>query len=300
MRLKAFARVRELTEIHGHLTKQELDLGFEHESEIIQLHSKAGQGIWKPTQMDYLLSVKTVIPEPGGKVWYEDQLTAHQSIFGESDAIDYDFMGKNPHDARNQWLRNACELQIPIIYFLGIAPRRYQAIMPTFIQDWDQHHLKVRLVFGDLVHNQLTPPENHSERRYALRIVKQRLHQSTFREAVINAYGGRCAISRLREPRLIDAAHIVPDKDIKFGQPIVPNGLPLSKIHHAAFDANLLGVDPDYKLHLSERLLVQQDGPMLELLKEFHGKSIQLPKRPEDCPDRDRLAVRFENFKSAA
>ena len=168
-------------------------------------------------------------------------------------------MGNNPQDARNQWLRKACELQIPIIYFLGVAPRRYQAIMPTFIEDWDPRQLKVRLVFGHPVQNELKPPENHTERRYALRIVQQRLHQSTFREAVINAYGGRCAVSRLCEPRLIDAAHIVPDKNIKFGQPIVPNGLPLSKIHHAAFDANLLGVDPDYKLHLSEQLLTQKE-----------------------------------------
>ena len=34
----------------------------------------------------------------------------------------------------------------------------------------------------------------------------------------------------------------------------VPNGLPLSKIHHAAFDAHLIGIDPDYRLHVSDRL----------------------------------------------
>jgi putative restriction endonuclease len=32
---------------------------------------------------------------------------------------------------------------------------------------------------------------------------------------------------------------------------VVPNGLPLSKIHHAAFDAHLIGIDPDYRLHVS-------------------------------------------------
>jgi predicted restriction endonuclease len=34
--------------------------------------------------------------------------------------------------------------------------------------------------------------------------------------------------------RLLDAAHIVMDVDEQFGQPIVSNGLPLTKIHHAA------------------------------------------------------------------
>jgi len=39
------------------------------------------------------------------------------------------------------------------------------------------------------------------------------LHQASFRDAVLTAYGGRCAISRLPEPRLLDAAHIVVDAD---------------------------------------------------------------------------------------
>jgi putative restriction endonuclease len=78
------------------------------------------------------------------------------------------------------------------------------------------------------------------------------LHQASFRDAVLSAYGGRCAISHLPEPRLLDAAHIVMDADEQLGQPIVSNGLPLSKIHHAAFDANLIGIDPEFRIHDSE------------------------------------------------
>jgi putative restriction endonuclease len=32
------------------------------------------------------------------------------------------------------------------------------------------------------------------------------------------------------------------DGDEQLGQPIVSNGLPLTKIHHAAFDAHLIGI----------------------------------------------------------
>ncbi|WP_439400453.1 HNH endonuclease (plasmid) [Bradyrhizobium sp. PMVTL-01] len=71
------------------------------------------------------------------------------------------------------------------------------------------------------------------------------------------------------------------------------NGIPLSKIHHAAFDAHLIGIDPDYRLHVSDRLLAQNDGPMLEALKWLHGNTIHLPGRAKDLPDRDRLAMRF-------
>ena len=52
----------------------------------------------------------------------------------------------------------------------------------------------------------LTPPAKALERRYALRAVKQRLHQASFREAVITAYNGRCALSGLQESLLLDAA----------------------------------------------------------------------------------------------
>ena len=140
----------------------------------------------------------------------------------------------------------------------------------------------------------LAPPENMLERRYALRAIKQRLHQASFREAVITAYDGRCAVSGLPESLLLDAAHIVADKDERFGQPVVPNGIPLSKIHHAAFDAHLIGIDPDYRLHVSERLLGQNDGPMLDALKRLERRNDPFAK-PRQGPARSRspcVAVR--------
>src|SRR6478609_9380678 len=116
-------------------------------------------------------------------------------------------MGQDPEVADNRWLREAFENQIPIIYFLGIAPGRYQAMLPTFISGWDGLALKARVAFGMPNQEDLTPPENALERRYALRMVQQRLHQASFRQAVITAYNGRCALSRLPEPLLLDAAH---------------------------------------------------------------------------------------------
>ena len=192
------------------------------------------------------------------------------------------------------------EDSIPVIYFLGIAPGCYQAMMPTFIAGWDGNALKARIVFGVQDQQDMAAPESALERRYALRTVKQRLHQASFREAVITAYNGRCALSGLPEQRLLDAAHISSDKDERLGQPIVSNGLPLSKIHHAAFDAHLIGIDPDYRLHVSDRLLIQHDGPMLEALKQLNGGTILMPARAKDRPDRDRLALRFERFEAAA
>jgi putative restriction endonuclease len=295
MRTAAFDHVRRLCEVHDHLTATELKPGFAFQGERIPLINPQ-RGIFKPQQMRYLLSIKTVFPKPGGRVWYDDQRDVHRQIFDGDETIDYAFMGRDPNAADNRWLREAFENQTPIIYFLGIAPGRYQAMLPTFISGWDAAALKARVAFGMLDQQTLKPPENALERRYALRVVKQRLHQASFREAVITAYNGRCALSGLPEPLLLDAAHIVADNDEQFGQPVVPNGIPLSKIHHAAFDAHLIGIDADYRLHVSERLLGQKDGPMLEALKQLHGGTIHRPNRDRDLPDRDRLAVRFERF----
>jgi putative restriction endonuclease len=299
MRLAAFEHVRRLSETHDHLTAIELKPGFIFDGERIPLVNPE-RGIFKPQQLRFLLSIKTVFPKPGGKVWYDDQREVHRQIFEGDETIDYAFMGRDPNAADNQWLLDAYENQIPIIYFLGIAPGSYQAMLPCFVAGWDGKALKARVAFGFSNQEMLAPPKNALERRYALRAVKQRLHQASFREAVITAYDGRCAVSRLPEPLLLDAAHIVEDKHEKLGQPVIPNGIPLSKIHHAAFDAHLIGIDPDYRLHVSERLLVQKDGPMLDVLKGLTGATIHLPKRPKDCPDRERLAMRFERFKALA
>jgi putative restriction endonuclease len=136
MRVAAFERVRRLNEIHDHLTAPELKPGFLFREERIPLVNPQ-RGIFKPQQMRFLLSIKTVFPKPGGKVWYDDQREVHRQIFQGDETIDYAFMGKNPDAADNRWLKEAYENQIPVIYFLGIAPGRYQALLPTFISGWD-------------------------------------------------------------------------------------------------------------------------------------------------------------------
>jgi putative restriction endonuclease len=136
------------------------------------------------------------------------------------------------------------------------------------------------------------------ERRYVVREVKQRIHQGQFRGAVLPAYRDRCAICRLREVRLLDAAHIVADAE-EAGEPVVRNGLSLCSIHHRAFDEDLVGIAPDLRVHVSRRLLEDEDGPMLDVLRGFHATTIEAPSRRVWRPDPERLAARFERFSSA-
>ena len=104
-------------------------------------------------------------------------------------------------------------------------------------------------------------------------------------------------IGGLKELRLLDAAHIVGDAQ-PGGEPLVSNGLSLCSIHHRAFDQNLVGISPDYEVHVSRNLLEDEDGPMLELLKTFHREPSIGSSRQAWRPDREQLAVRFERFVS--
>ena len=110
MRMAAFEHVRRLGEVHDHLTATELKPGFVFEGERIPLINPQ-RGIFKPQQMRFLLSIKTVFPKPGGKVWYDDQREVHRQIFEGDETIDYAFMGQDPDAADNRWLREAFENQ---------------------------------------------------------------------------------------------------------------------------------------------------------------------------------------------
>jgi putative restriction endonuclease len=222
------------------------------------------RGIFKPCGLPFLLSIRTVYPRKGARIWYDEQRRVHGEIFCREEELDYAFIGNDASAPDNVWLREAAERQVPIIYFLGVSPGRYQAILPTFVVDWDARGLRTRIAFCELAGAPATATApDLAERRYALRLVKQRLHQASFREGVLAAYGHRCVISNLPHDHLLDAAHIVADADELLGQPLLSNGLALFKIHHAALDNHLIGIDPDGLVHLSGRLLVLHDGPFL-------------------------------------
>ena len=122
------------------------------------------------------------------------------------------------------------------------------------------------------------------------------MHQARFRERVIRAYGSQCAICGLSYGELLDAAHIIPDNEPS-GEPIVPNGLALCRLHHAAFDRYFMGVRPDYIIEVRPDILEDSDGPTLQhAIQGLHGQSIFLPKKADQRPSKERLSFRYKRF----
>jgi putative restriction endonuclease len=206
----------------------------------------------------------------------------------------------DPAHPDNRSLRAAMELRRPLVYFVAVDPGYYDAIFPIYVMSDDPHRAQVTLVaeqpsaglqFADT-------PLGAVGRAYATRAVMQRLHQQHFRRVVLSAYRNRCAICRLNYLELLDAAHILEDKHPR-GEPVVTNGLGMCKIHHSAFDANILGVDPEARVHVRVDVLRKKDGPMLKHgLQELDGARLVLPAKLSLRPNADFLAERFEQFRA--
>jgi putative restriction endonuclease len=199
----------------------------------------------------------------------------------------------------NRALRDAYHLQVPIVYFVGTRPGWYKPIYPCYVIE-DQRDERRVLVSKGVMAGPIDDQEpvlidDPIERLYVVRETRSRVHQARFRGRVVPAYSSQCAMCRLKEIRLLDAAHILGDLEER-GDPVVANGLSLCSIHHRAFDRDLVGVSPDYEVRVSPRLLEDEDGPMLELLKGFHGQALHVPRKATLRPDRERLAERFDRF----
>lgn len=205
-------------------------------------------------------------------------------------------------DADNRALRAAHELAVPLIYFHGIAPGQYTAVAPIFItgDDPEQRVVRVEAALPTADTTSAGLVSGSDIRAYATREALVRLHQHRFRVTVLHAYRERCAVCALREAALLQAAHIIEDRD-PGGAATIANGIALCAIHHLAYDRNLMGIDPRGAVHISRRLLAEIDGPMLRTgLQGFHGAAILQPRRAADRPDPERLEIRFEQFRAVA
>jgi putative restriction endonuclease len=245
-------------------------------------------GIWNPRD---LATTLTIVSSPDGP--YDDQEV-------EGGFLRYDYRAGS-EEGNNTKLRRAAELGTPLILLRKIADGVYVPVFPVFVVADDRARRQFVIALDESLRFMSDPLHpTADQRRYAERVVQQRLHQPVFRGQVIRAYERRCAICSLRHPELLDAAHIVEDSHDR-GVAHVTNGLSLCKIHHAAFDKLLLGVTTDYEVRINGDLLEEIDGPMLKHgLQEMHGRRLELPKSRREWPDRDRLAHRWTIFRDAS
>lgn len=265
---------------------------FEYEGVRLPLMDRQ-RGIRKPAGMQAALAIRTVYTDPRHPPPYADTI-------GPDGLQRYMYRGDDPMHSENVALRNAMAAKLPLIWFVGVAPGQYEPLYPVWIVGDEPEALQFALAVDPAQRFLDVGVEDIELRRYSETLTKTRLHQRIFRTQVLLAYEGKCSVCRLKHSELLDAAHIIADGQPN-GQPIVPNGLSLCKIHHAAFDHGILGIRPDLTMHVRNDILEEVDGWMLKGgIQGVHDKPLEvLPKRRLARPDIARLEERYEEFLSA-
>jgi putative restriction endonuclease len=254
------------------------------------------QGIFKPAILPEVpLSIRTVSVVEGKERPYDDRVD-------DEGLVRYRYRRTAPEHGDNAGLRRAMRAQAPLVYLHGVVPGRYMPSWPVYVVGDDPESLCFTVAIDD---RRLAVAEEHAvsdtgdalRRSYVTRLEKKRAHQHEFRHRVLRAYREQCAICRLRHEELLDAAHILPD-DHPRGEPVVPNGLALCKLHHAAFDRYFLGIRPDLTVEIRADVLEEPDGPMLKYgLQGFHGVRITLPRQAALHPNPEFVEERYAIFR---
>jgi putative restriction endonuclease len=110
--------------------------------------------------------------------------------------------------------------------------------------------------------------------------VRPRLGQRSFRVAVLDSYGRRCAITNEKTLPVLEAAHI---RDYhEFPVHSINNGILLRADIHKLFDAGYVTVTPEYQFEVSRRIKEEfENGRDYYAL---HGSRIRLPQDIADRP----------------
>jgi hypothetical protein len=122
----------------------------------------------------------------------------------------------------------------------------------------------------------------------------RRIGQDVFRQAILTAYSGRCAVTGIDDSRLLNASHIVGWSADTEHRMNLRNGICLGALHDRAFDRHLITFDQDL------RLLIRKDVPEAARIALERGASSHLRLPERFLPDPILLARHRQAFVEAA
>ncbi len=118
------------------------------------------------------------------------------------------------------------------------------------------------------------------EGKEKVRLVKTRVNQSDFRLRILGSYNEKCCITGIQIPTLLVASHIIPWSHNKEERLNPRNGLCLNNFHDKAFDKGLITVTTDFKIKLSDAILLKEkDLNIQKFFFAYQNQSILLPDR---------------------
>ena len=220
-----------------------------------EIRLKSIQGIFKPKELRLPLSIASTLSSP-----YTDQMVG--------DRIIYDFAPRS-REYENEGLKECSRRNLPVVYLTQTKPKpspEWEVFAPAYVDEWDDDSRQFKVDLSGRLRETATlpltlvadaapwvPPGSFVpevlQKQYIESAARRRLHQAKFRNQVLGAYRDRCAVCVLRVRPLLDAAHVVPDREPTL-KLVVNEGLALCATHHRAFDAEILRYDAEYRVKI--------------------------------------------------
>lgn len=124
----------------------------------------------------------------------------------------------------------------------------------------------------------------NKERKIVLSRIARKYRAADFRKRVLGAYSNRCAVCGV-QLELVDAAHIIPVA-ASSSTDETKNGISLCKLHHTAFDRNLISFNEQYKIEVSDNEVARlAKANLIDGLKEFKQHLLTAIILPSDIRD---------------
>ena len=265
------------------------------------------KGIYKPKWSEYALSARQVLksryPEKGP--YFREDGTWIYGYFQENDEPD-----ERDLEFTNRALMRCWRNSVPVGVLRqtrGKPAVRYQVLGLALVAGWDAGYFFFEgFGLNGMAHEPGTAAEIEllsreqeklvssveefdvhnliDARERALAQIVRRRGQREFREALIVAYEGRCAISGCNAVEALEAAHLLPYRGAATNR--VQNGLLLRSDLHTLFDLGQLAIDPESLQVLLAPSLMQTD------YAEFLGRSLRRPRDQKLYPDFEALRRR--------
>ena len=192
------------------------------------------------------------------------------------------------------------ELKAKGIVGLSNSSKLDEIIWNEYCDNWEKLAYDSELIKAAFAHQTIEEVNNIDvsdipEGKDRERIVKQRINQSFFRNAVLSSYNNKCCITKLSCAELLEACHIV-DWSIDVKNRLNPsNGICLNVLFHKAYDKNYIGISPDYEVFVSDKLFDENNEQKIKtFFLQFHKSKITMPDK--FLPNKELLDVHFHHF----
>ena len=138
--------------------------------------------------------------------------------------------------------------------------------------------------------NPFNPFDIKDTREWISQTIAYRRGQGDFRKELLEAYGGRCAITGCTVVDALEAAHIFPYRGSETNN--VTNGLPLRADLHTLFDLGLITVDAENMKVLVQKYLHSSE------YGTYHDNKIHIPSDSGQRPSQYALRMHNEIYRT--